>query len=331
MDYGPDNFPLDVNPLTGMPVDDPSLLERRPIAIKVQIFPRGQRPPWGVSQADIVYDYLQNNGLTRFNAIFYGNDAEQVGPIRSARYFDDHIVRMYKSIFVFGGADRVVLNRFLYADYYKRLMMEGRETCPALCRTDPNGFNFLVADTGEVSSYMDEKGVDNTPQDLDGMTFKHQPPPGGVFGSQVYNRYSISAYNRWDYDSQTGRYLRFQDIQEDTTGQDEAYAPLVDGLTDEQIAADNVIVLFTSHVPEPGSRTRIEINLYGSGNGFAFRDGMAYEVQWTRLEAGQLLSLTFNGEPYAYKPGTTWFQVMGQSTNYEEVEMGVWRFENRIP
>src|SRR5512137_2409027 len=33
--YGPTGFPTNVNPLTGLQVADPSLLDRRPLAIKV--------------------------------------------------------------------------------------------------------------------------------------------------------------------------------------------------------------------------------------------------------------------------------------------------------
>ena len=123
--YGPVNFPADVNPLTGLKVANPSLLERYPLAVKVQIFPRGQRPAWGISMADIVYDYYQNNGLTRFHAIFLGNDAAQVGPIRSARLLDGHLVNMYKSIFAFGSADRRILNRIFSNQYSNRLVLEG--------------------------------------------------------------------------------------------------------------------------------------------------------------------------------------------------------------
>ena len=127
--YGPDNFPADVNPLTGQKVSNPALLERRPLAVKVQIFPRGQRPPWGVALADIVYDYYQNNGLTRFHTIFLGTDATQVGPIRSARLFDGQLMNMYKSIFVFGGADSRILTRLYNAPYYDRLVVEGYGNC----------------------------------------------------------------------------------------------------------------------------------------------------------------------------------------------------------
>jgi len=330
-DYGPDNFPSDVNPLTGLVVENPALLERRPIAVKIQIFPRGQRPPIGVSLADIVYDYYQNNGLTRFNAIFYGNDAEQVGPIRSARYFDDHIIRMYKTIFVFGGADSQVIQRLFSQAYYNRLVLEGSGNCPALCRVDPNGFNYLVGNTAEIAKFAASKGVDNVRQDLNGMTFQHQPPSNGKPGQQIYNRYSISAYNRWDYDPTSGRYLRFQDTQEDA-GAGEAYAPLTDRQNGAQIAADNVVILFATHNVQPGGNTRIDIDLIGSGKAVAFRNGQVYEVQWNRPTLEAVLTLTDqNGQPFPFKPGNTWFQVMGLYTKIEERAPGVWRFENRIP
>jgi hypothetical protein len=329
---GPGNYLPGVNPLTGLPVADPGLLERRPVAVKVQIFPRGQRPPWGISLADIVFDYYQNNGLTRFNAIFYGNDAQQVGPVRSARYFDDNILRMYKVIFAFGGADRRVLDRLFSADYYERLVVEGSSSCPALCRIDPNGFNFLVANTEELGKLAAGKGVDNSRQNLDGMSFQYLPPPGGAPGQQIYNRYSISAYSRWDYDPASGRYLRFQDVQEDNTGKDEAYEALTDRANGVQVAADNVVVLLATHNPDEGSNTRIDINLTGSGQAVAFRDGQRYEVTWNRPAPDSVLYLTNpDGTPFPFKQGNTWFQVMGQYTKVEETSPGVWRFENRLP
>ena len=93
-----------INPLTGLPVSDPALLERRPMAIKVTKFPRSVRPEWGLSQADNVYNYYIGDQMTRFIGVFYGTDASRVGPVRSA-HFDENIIRMYKAIFVFGSAD----------------------------------------------------------------------------------------------------------------------------------------------------------------------------------------------------------------------------------
>lgn len=337
-DYGPTNFPDDVNPLTGQVVSDPSLLERRPVSIKIQMFPRGQRPPWGVSLADIVFDYYQNNGLTRLHAIFYGNNAEQVGPIRSARLFDGDVVNMFKTILAFGGADARIMERLYSAPYANRLVLEGASNCPPMCRIDPNQYNFLVADTEELSKYAESKGINNERQNLDGMKFQQEPPAGGEEATQIFNRFSISAYNRWDYDEDTGAYLRFQDTQEDNAlGKDEDYDPLIDQLTNEQVSAANVIVILVPHEQiyrsASGNSEIIDIKLdtQTSGTGFAFRDGRVYEIKWSRANAEGVLTITLpDGEPYPFKPGVTWFEVMGE-TSTQTSEGDAWRFEFRLP
>ena len=102
--YGPTGFPANINPLTGLAVANPQFLNRRPVVVKIENLPREHRPPFGINHADIVYEYYTEAGGTRFAAVFYGQDAEKVGPIRSARFFDFNVVRMYKSSFVFGYA-----------------------------------------------------------------------------------------------------------------------------------------------------------------------------------------------------------------------------------
>jgi len=334
MAYGPDNFPVGVNPLTGLRVEYPTLLDRRPLSVKVQTFPRGQRPPFGVSLADLVFDYYQNNGLTRLHAVFYGQNAERVSPIRSARLFDRHPVRMYKSILAFGGADRRILNTLLNSEFSDRLVLEGARNCPPMCRIDPNGFNFLSTNTAELSKYADENGIDNARQNLNGMTFDPQTPSGGEIGAQLFARYSISAYVRWDYQESTGKYLRFQDTQEDT-GQGEGYAPLLDGLTNQQISADNVLVLYVLHeyIYKSGNSEIVDIKLEGSGDGYAYRDGQVYEITWNRPAPDALVTFTLkkDGTPYPLKPGNTWFQIIGQSSKMETQDGGAMRFVSTIP
>ncbi len=335
--YGPNNFPANISPLTGLQVTDPSILERRPVSVKVQIFPRGQRPPMGVAQADVVYDYYQNTGMTRFHALFYSDNAEQVGPIRSGRLLDSHLVQMYKSVLAFGGADRRILNRYFSSDFADRLVLEGNGKCPPMCRIDPNGFNYLVANTGEVSNYATENLSDNERQNLDGMTFHSLTPLGGQPATQIFIRYSISAYNRWDYDPVKGKYFRYQDIQEAPTQENEALEAMVDKMTGEQLTADNVVVLFVPHryafQTSPGLNEIIEIVLDGSGSAYAFRDGQVYEVQWHRPAKESVLYLTFpDGASYPFKPGNTWFQVIGQtSTQQVEAGVGSYRFQFAIP
>jgi len=334
--FGPSDFPADVDPLTGEQVSNSALLERRPLSIKVQIFPRGQRPAWGVSMADIVYDFYQNNGMTRLHAVFYGQDAETVGPIRSARLPDIPLVKMYKSIFAFGSAESRTLNRLYGSDFADRIIMEGYGKCPPMCRVDPNGFNYLVANTSEMSDYVTSQGIDNSRQNLDGMSFNQLSPQGGQLASQLYVRVSISAYTRWDYDPASSRYLRFQDTVEAHDQASEVYDVFTDRLTGQQVSADNVIVILATYnyafSTHPGPGEVININLSDKGKAYAYREGQVYEVEWMRTSSDSVLYLTYpDGSPYPFKPGNTWFHIIGQSSKVETPENGIWRFQMWIP
>lgn len=337
--YGPKNFPPEVNPLTGLELADSDLLARRPVAIKVSIVPRtSSRPPWGLSSADLVYDYYQNDGYTRFHAIYYGEDASEVGPIRSARFPDDALIRMYKSIFAYGSADPTINGRLFSAEYSNRLVLEGgMNLCPPtsadpLCRYDPNGFDLLLGGTSEIHSYAVSRGVDDTRQNLDGMFFQLDPPQGGVAGKTATVRYSGDSYTQWVYDPATGRYLRLQDDVYDTGG-GEVYAPLIDRVNEQQISAANVVVLFMPHSYfRPPPAEMVEISFIGGGQAYAFRDGQAYKVQWAIPSQNNILYLTYpDGTPFPFKPGNTWFQVIGQSSVVTEPEDEAWRFEFKIP
>lgn len=327
--FGPVNFPADINPLTGLSTD-PALLDRRPMLIKVSNLPRDVRPQFGLSRADIVYEYYTEEGTTRFIGIYYGRDAEQVGSIRSARFFDEHIIRMYRGFFVFGSGDERVRERLYESDFAERLIVEWQAECPALCRPDPVT-NYLIADTAAVRAYVREQDLSDERQDLEGMRFQAQIPDGGQSVSRVFAWYSAVIYNRWDYDPPSGRYYRYVDVENAIEGQPEEYRPLRDALGDIPISADNVVILLMPHTFYSVSPEIIEMQFYGSGPAFAFRDGQAYELEWVRENESGLYSLYTNGGiEYSFKPGTTWFEVMGLSTRIDQDDE-TWRFEMRFP
>ncbi len=54
------------------------------------------RPQFGLSQADVVYEYLMEGyGITRFSAIYYGQPSSQIGPVRSARLINYYMGALY--------------------------------------------------------------------------------------------------------------------------------------------------------------------------------------------------------------------------------------------
>ncbi|MBN2388343.1 MAG: DUF3048 domain-containing protein [Anaerolineales bacterium] len=328
--FGPGGFPEGINPLTGLPVADPALLDRRPLIIKVENLPRNHRPQYGLSFADLVYEYYTEEGTTRFAAVFYGQDAETVGPIRSARFFDAYLIRAYKGVFAFGSADVRVRDRLYTAEFASQLVLEGPNT--PLRRIDPNGYNLLVVDTAALSEHADRIGLTNDRQDLDGMFFQAHPPEGGQPATQAFVRYSSAIYNRWDYDPVTGRYLRFSDVQNDySNGLSEVYEPLGDRATGQQLAFDNIVVLCVTHEAYSHTPEMWDILLLGSGRAYIFRDGQMFEVSWQRNAPEAVLSLSYtDGTPFPFRPGTTWFEVIGMTSSLEQTGTA-WRFTHQMP
>jgi hypothetical protein len=338
---GPDDFPESVNPLTGQYVSDAELLQRRPVAVKINIVPRlGTRPPWGLSFADIVYEFYQNAGYTRFHAIFLGKDAPLAGSIRSARMFDGPLVNMYQTIFAYAGADAIIDSTLRDSPFGYRLVREvgDRAECPPtaeqpMCRIEPDSYDFLLTGTHEIHQYAREKGIDDVAQDLSGLFFHLDPPEGGLPAAEITTRVSIDSYNQWQYDPASERYLRFQDDETLFGDQQEEYAPLIDRVNDEQIAAENVVILFVTHefLREPPGEI-IEILLEGKGKAYAFRDGLAYQVEWNRRVPNRVMYLTFeDGERYPLKPGVTFYQIIGQYSEVTQPEEDSWRFRFLFP
>ncbi len=337
--FGPDNFPFFINPLTGLLTGDPEILNRRPMAIKVTNHPRYVRPQAGLTKADIVYEYYLEDGVSRFIAIFYGEDAEKVGPVRSARLFDEHIFRMYDSIFVFGNADKRVMSYFLLLGKHFRnsFVIEspydhgkkcGVDLPNRLCR-DPelSGYNTMFANTIELERVYDQTYGNYRP-DLTGMYFSNRVPHSNTLGLSIRVRYSYLMYSLWEYDIVSGRYLRYQETQEYPDANIESYMPLWDVSTGEQIAVENLVTLIVPH--DYYNKTEgDEINnifLQGSGRAIVFRDGFSYEAVWVRPTDGGVLQLfTPQGDLFPLKPGKTWFEVMNQYSEISNSGMG-WRF-----
>jgi len=324
---GPANIPDNINPLTGLPVSDIKLLNRRPIAVKVSNYPHSVRPQFGLSLADIIFEYYLEFGLTRFIGLFFGKDAYMVGPIRSGRLFDEHITRMFGAILVFNSADDKVIEHFMETNLVNRFVVD--RNCPPICRDPlfPDPHN-LFGNTHSISQFITQRGSDNQKPDLSGMYFNSLEGRSQNSGTEILIRYSYALYNKWIYLEPTQKYIRLQGDQ-DNLGQGETFVPLMDGLTEQPITADNVVIIFVPHryYYKSSDTEIIDIMLHKSGRAFVFRNGKAYQAFWYRNDIDKPLTLTTNsGQPFPLKPGVTFFQVMSDGSVYGQSEE-LWTFE----
>ena len=160
-----------------------------------------------------------------------------------------------------------------------------------------------------------------------------QVPVAGTPVKRIYTRYSENDYDYWDYDLPSGRYLRYQQPK-DVGDPAETYVPLMDNLTDQQVAADNVVTLFVPYTFANDNEQQDEVyhvNLIDSGNAYVFRNGLALPARWLRTDINQPLLVTgLDGSPIYLKPGQTFYQVIGETSTLTQKDMD-WHFEFHTP
>lgn len=328
---GPADFPANVNPLTGLQVSDPSLLDRAPVLVKVANFPRGSRPHSGLSAADMVFEYTIGEGSTRFTALYYGKDVEKVGPVRSARLIDIPLTTAYQGILGYVGADEFVFNRLDIA-LGNRAIHETPNTCPAICRLDPAILNGVFANTASLTDYAETAfGIAQTRPDLSGMRFEGLVPAGGKPGEWLQVQYTFYTRSEWRFDSATGRYLRWIEAVDDASNV--TMVELIDRETGQQLAFDNVVVMYAQH--NELKPTLHEMIMLGNTTGqraLLFRNGQVYDLTWKYPGSGKPFQFfTADGQLAPFKPGTTWFEVVGLYTTAEEIAAGQWEVKFYMP
>ncbi len=304
--YGPDTFPANINPLSGLPVSDPAKLTLPPALISISNFPVTARPQFGLSVTPFVYEVYVGYGMTRFLATVYGemnatNGKPAVfGPIRSGRLPYEPLRMLLNGFLMIASGDEKVLNELkLYTNVWN----------PA--SNDVNG----VSVTSEVVENMARQYLAATGKPaLNGLVFDARPPQGGKPGKQLWIPYGGANQVIWKYDATSDGYLRFQDNYDGVT-----YIQATDQQTQKPLVYENVVVLFAPHQALQAEKIEIGLAFVKQAPALLFRDGKMQEIFWSSQDAeyyqktGQIRMLRFvdaQGRPVALKPGQTWVQVV---------------------
>jgi hypothetical protein len=306
-------FPPDVNPLTGLKVADPALLDRRPLAVKISNSPAIVRPQAGLGSADLVFEHYAEGGVTRFTAVYLSQGASKIGSIRSGRLIDLEIPAMFKAMFAYSGSSGGVKQKIVDSDFYQGNRVISPDFGvgePVFRRIPEPGKAFehtLFTSTDALWALTTERGL-NTRQDLLGLAFRASPPEGGQPARYVELGYLPGvASAEWTYAPDLGLYQRT------ILG-----APHTDELTGQQITAANIILVYANHVETDiledlvgGGHYSIEIQVWGEGPVQIVRDGRVYNGNWTRQAREDMLSLWDTaGQPLTLKPGNSWYQLV---------------------
>ncbi len=303
---GPDNFAENVNPLTGLVVSNPEALQHRPIAIKISNAPPLVRPQAGLNSADLLFEHEAEGGFTRFTAVYYSQNEEVVGSIRSGRLIDLEIPQMYDAAFAYSGSAGLVREMFQDSSFFDRIIS------PDFAH---GGF-FRVEDADKpiehtlfTNSYnlhflLEQRGQDTPPHFANGMTFREEPIEGGTVATRIELWYEATNAT-WFYSN--GRYLRWTDGN-----------PHLDANTGTQLNFKNVVIVAAHHQTTDiledtagAGHYSIQIQIWGEGPVSIFRDGQRFDGRWQRKDSAHMLTFTdLDGNPLPLAPGNTFFQLV---------------------
>ena len=270
--------------------------DRPAVALKIENSPQA-RPQTGLEEADIVYEEVVEGGITRFLAIFHCGSAQQVGPVRSARFDDPKIAKPFTTLLAFSGGNAIVENELA-----EQAMVVVDEDTPGdgLYRVPEGVLNVhnLFANTVRLRRLAQKAGV--------------PPPPALRFGelqdgARKAKSISINfmATNTVEYRWAGDAWQRF-----------EAGAPFMTAagnqLSVENVIVQEVLVNDSDTIRDVAGNPSPDIDLYSSGKALLFRDGKVVRGRWSTDDSGKPTKFTARktGEPFVLAPGSTWIALV---------------------
>ncbi len=304
-----------VNPLTGLcdGISDQAL-SHRPAAIMVNNI-SSSLPQWGISQADIIYEMLAEGRITRFLALFQDYEKiDRLASIRSARPYYMDIAQSYGAVYIhFGGsvpAYEAIAARsdLIHIDGIKG-NWEGTVFFRDPDRRKQMGLEHSVYTTGEylqtAMEKLTEQGYDlNQTEHPSAFTFSDHLSENAAAGGQSAQKVTVTFSERhkpwFQYDAQSGKYLRFQ------------YGdPQMDGWLDTQLAVDNVLILRMHTTDIPSDLHLVDIQTTGTGDGYYFCQGKYVPIVWKKDSYnGPISYFDQVGQPLVVSRGTTFVSVV---------------------
>jgi hypothetical protein len=286
-----------VYPLSGLPAD-PAYVRWPPLAVMIP----SDSGQYGLSQASVVYEAAVEGGIPRFLAIFEQVQADHIGPVRSARpYFVDWACAYGPLLAYWGGSPQALAMlgtsdclRPLDGQTYGKSYFFHQEDAQIPWNSEFTSSDLLYGylQNWEIDRTVDFQGYPHLPN---GCTYTTIPAPITItfsFASEV--RYTFDA-------SSSSRFLRFS-----------AGRPHLDQLTGEQIAVDNLAIIFVPQQPLPGdTEGRLEFQCIGEGDAVVFICGAQIPGRWVKESpTAELHLLDEKGQEMVLTPGSLWIEVL---------------------
>lgn len=296
----------DINILSGHNISD-TVENSRTIAVMIENSP-DSRPQSGLIYADMVYEVVDEGGVTRYVAVFSSNDAEIIGPVRSARIYYAEIARSFDPIYAFWGT---------YPECYDVIrsldidVLDGNSE--VIAYTDSGWRDYSRSDITEHTAFMSTLKLKEDAAEYGYSLEGGQSPLRFKIDAVDSERGDISDINivfsydnfsvDFEYNRENNNYLKF------TGG-----SPHTDYETGEQIAVNNVIVMITNIDGPIDASGHMVVRTTGTseiGKAYFFMDGNVIEGTWERTSVFDPFKYKDNdGNIILFNRGSTWVSLI---------------------
>ena len=257
------------------------------------------RPQSGLNAADIVYETMAEGGTPRFIALFQKNNAEKVGPIRSARPYFLDISKEYNLPFAHcgGSAEALVkiknenlmsMNEMTYASTYWRDSL----------RKAPHNLYTSTEKLRELVKTKDFVKAPTVKLKFDKSYWDNAKSPKATDVLLKINKNYNTSYNYKD-----GLYLKSMDGKSSTNKENKL-----------PLAFKTIVVQITS-IKKQADGQHLDISLVGNGDGYVISNGKFIKMHWSKKDAtSQTLLTDESGNNLPLNPGKTWWNIVDKNT-----------------
>jgi hypothetical protein len=264
------------------------------------------RPQAGLQQADLVYEYLAEGGITRMTVIYFKpSGSQRIEPVRSARPVTIHLWHAYHGVIFFSGANQKVLD------------MIAQQHIPALTEGSDGGIYFSRDPSRRAphNLYTDGNRLAQGVNKYAPRVTYQLPAPGMPAASPA-----PAAANHVQFDQTNAHRVIYT-----YSPADNAYSygtetgPLIDADTGQPIKPVNVVVIQVAHhdagFTDVLGAPAVDFDLNGTGPADVFTQGKHYPAKWDLTNPELPLKiLGADGKLMHLPAGLTWIHLVDPGT-----------------
>lgn len=266
-----------------------------PLLVQVENL-AGARPQSGLSQAELLYEYQTEGGISRFTAVYLHPPAGRLGPIRSARLATITLLRVWGGSLLYSGASTYV-SRLLRSSGLHQFDEVGADGTMFRVANRYAPHN-LYTDAGHVDAFAQRTGLRLSGSQIWARTPVTALPPGASPLGRFQVPVSQSELPLYSYNPARGTYVR----AEPDTGL------FTDAVTGGPLQPSTVVLLqmpvtVGPEVEDTSGAHGLDFGLVGSGAGQVAVGGRVFAIRWTQPVSGPPQLTLADGQPAPIAPG----------------------------